>query len=144
MSLIIKLAERPAELPQVFKIRYRVFQIEQGVDPSLEFDDNEDRSDHLLAYLHDKPVGTARIRLINSQTAKLERVAVLPEVRGLGIGRKMMEKALEILRSSSITTIEIHAQTQVQDFYQKLGFEPEGPVFEEAGISHVKMKKKLQ
>ena len=35
--------------------------------------------------------------------------------------------------------IYLHAQIQVVDFYQKLGFEKEGALFEEAGILHFKM-----
>ena len=144
MSLMIKVAELPAELPQVFKIRYKVFQIEQGVDPSLEFDDKEDQSEHLLAYLGGKAIGTARIRLLDAQTAKVERVAVLPEARGLGIGKKLMEAALERLQGTPVSEVQVHAQVQVRDFYQKLGFEVQGDVFEEAEILHVKMRKRLQ
>lgn len=142
-SLTIKLAERPAEFPVVYKIRYRVFQVEQGVDPDLEFDNQEDASEHLLAYLDGKPVATARFRLLDAQTAKVERMAVLPEARGLGIGRELMAKALEILTAAHVSQVLIHAQVQVQGFYEKMGFAPEGDVFEEAGISHVNMRKLL-
>jgi Predicted acyltransferase len=143
-SLFIKVVEYPAELSQAHQIRYQVFQIEQGVDPSLEFDDKEEESQHLLAYLDSKPVGTARMRFLDGHTAKVERVAVLPEARGLGIGKKIMEKTLEILVAQHITEVQIHAQELVRDFYLKMGFEPEGAVFEEAGILHVKMRKLLR
>lgn len=143
-GFVIKVANLPTDLPQIFKIRYQVFQIEQGVDPSLEFDGKEDQATHLLAYLGEKAVGTARLRMLDPHTAKIERVAVLPEVRGLGIGRKMMETALEILKSANVSEVQIHAQEQVRNFYLSLGFVPEGAVFEEAGIPHVKMKRLLQ
>lgn len=143
-NLLIKLAELPADLPQVFEIRTLVFQMEQGVGAELEFDGKDEQSQHLLAYLDGNPVGTARIRLLDSKTAKVERVAVLSEVRGLGIGKKIMEKALETLASANIAEVQIHAQEPVKDFYIRLGFVPEGEVFEEAGIPHVKMKKLLK
>jgi predicted GNAT family N-acyltransferase len=143
-GIIIKLVTLPADLPQIYKIRYWVFQIEQGVDPSLEFDGKDEDAEHILASLHGKSVGTARIRFLNSLTAKVERVAVLPEVRGLGIGRKIMEYIFERLTEKQIQEVQINAQEQVRAFYLQLGFEPEGEIFEEADIPHVKMKKLLR
>jgi len=35
--------------------------------------------------------------------------------------------------------IYLHAQIQTVDFYQKLSFEKDGEIFEEAGIKHYKM-----
>ncbi|MGA7936715.1 MAG: GNAT family N-acetyltransferase [Kovacikia sp.] len=131
-------------MAEVYKIRYRVFQIEQGVAPELEFDDQEEESQHLLAYWQGAPVGTARIRMLEPTTAKVERVAVLEEARGLGIGKKIMEKAIELLETANVSMVQINAQELVKNFYQKLGFEPEGAVFEEAGIPHVKMRKRLR
>jgi predicted GNAT family N-acyltransferase len=143
-DLLIRVADRPDDFPLVYKIRYRVFQVEQGVDPELEFDQYEDQAEHLLAYLDGKVVGTARIRLLDAQTGKVERVAVLPEARGQGIGRKLMEKAMQILIARNVPEVQIHAQEKVRDFYQRLGFVPQGAVFEEAGIPHIKMKKLLR
>jgi predicted GNAT family N-acyltransferase len=142
-QLIVRVAELPAELPQIHQIRYLVFQIEQGVDPVLEFDGKDNEAEHILAYLNGQPVGTARIRWLNAKQAKLERVAVLPEVRGLGIGKRIVEKALKLLETAKVAEVYIHAQEQVRDFYQRLGFEAEGEIFEEAGIPHIKMGKQL-
>jgi len=83
------------ELENIQKIRRTVFQEEQGVDAALEFDGRDDRADHLLAYLGEEAVGTARIRKLDSRTVKIERLAVLPVARRQGIGRKLMEMALE-------------------------------------------------
>lgn len=142
--LIIRLADLPRELPQVHKIRYLVFQIEQGVDPTLEFDGKDDESIHILAYLNEKAVGTTRLRFLADQTVKLERFAVLPEARGLGIGRNLMTYILEWLTQKQASTIWMNAQVAVRGFYEKFGFVPEGNVFEEAGIPHIRMKKLLR
>ena len=55
-----------------------------------------------------------------------------------------MEKAFEFLKTATVSEVQVNAQEQVRVFYQKLGFEPEGAVFEEAGIPHVKMRKLLR
>lgn len=141
---MIQWAILPQDLPKIHKIRYLVFQIEQGVDPTLEFDGNDEKADHVLAYLDQKAIGTARIRYLQEDTVKLERFAILPEARGLGIGRQLMDFILDALPSQHITTIWMNAQVPVQNFYEKFGFTAEGNVFEEAGIPHIRMKKLLR
>ena len=86
-------------------------------------------------------MGTARIRLLNPQIAKIERVAVLPRYRGQGVGRRMIEQAIRSLTERGILEAQLHAQMQTIDFYQKLGFLPQGEPFYEAGISHIAMSK---
>lgn len=142
-NLVIKIAEFSLDFPTIQHIRSLVFQIEQGVAADLEFDGKDEAADHLLAYLDGQPVGTARIRRLDDQTAKVERVAVLKPARGVGIGKRMMLEALAFLTRAKVAEARIHAQIAVQDFYERLGFEPEGEVFMEAGILHVKMKKLL-
>ncbi|MDZ8185556.1 MAG: GNAT family N-acetyltransferase [Nostoc sp. ChiSLP02] len=143
-NLVIKVAKIPEDFPAIAAIRKSVFQDEQGVDDALEFDGNDEISDHLIAYLDDKPVGTTRIRYLDDQTAKIERLAVLSRFRGQGIGKKITENALLFLASKNIREVVIHAQDYVKSLYQKLGFVEEGEIFEEVGIPHVKMRKPLQ
>jgi predicted GNAT family N-acyltransferase len=142
-NLVIKIADFSRDFPAIQHIRSLVFQVEQGVAPDLEFDGNDEAADHLLAFLDGQPVGTARIRQLDGRTAKVERVAVLKAVRGLGIGKRLMLEALAFLKKAQVAEVRIHSQAAVQDFYERLGFEPEGEVFREAGILHVKMKKLL-
>jgi predicted GNAT family N-acyltransferase len=142
-NLVIKIADFSLDFPAIQHIRSLVFQLEQGVAAELEFDGNDETADHLLAYLDGQPVGTARIRKLNDHTAKVERVAVLKTARGVGIGKQIMVESLAFLRKAQVAEVCIHAQDAVRDFYQRLGFEPEGEIFVEAGIPHVKMRKLL-
>lgn len=139
----IRRATLPTDFPAIQDIRYRVFQLEQGVSADLEFDGQDEAATHWLAFWQGEPVGTTRVRSLTPTTAKIERVSVLREFRGLGIGKQLMVAVLAELTESGVSEARIHAQTAVQDFYQRLGFEPEGEIFAEAGIPHVKMKKLL-
>jgi predicted GNAT family N-acyltransferase len=142
-NLIIKTTELPQEILAIQAIRCSVFQIGQRVDPALDFDGQDEISEQIIAYLDNQPVGTARIRYLDNKTAKIERLAVLSKARGQGIGKKIMEKALEVIAKRNIQEVLIHAQEYIQGLHQQLGFEQEGERFEEAGILHVKMRKKL-
>lgn len=142
-NLVIKVANFSLDFPAIQRIRSLVFQLEQGVAADLEFDGQDEAAAHLLASLDGEPLGTARIRTLDAQTAKIERVAVLKAARGLGIGKGIMVEALALLTQAKMAEAHIHAQTAVQGFYQQLGFEPDGSIFIEAGIPHIKMKKRL-
>jgi predicted GNAT family N-acyltransferase len=134
---IVKYQEKEAIIKM---IRSVVFQEEQGVDPTLEFDGYDDSCEHLLAYLNDEPLGTSRIRYIDEKTAKIERLAVLLEARGQGIGTALMLKAIAVIEAKKkYKKIIIYAQVYVQSLYEKLGFKPVGDRFTEAGIIHIKM-----
>jgi predicted GNAT family N-acyltransferase len=90
-------------------------------------------------------VGTIRIRYLNPNLAKIERLAVLAPARGKGIGKQLMEAAIASLKKNrDCNEIIIHAQEYIKDMYQKLGFELVGDRFDEGGIPHVKMVKKLR
>lgn len=144
-SLIIKIGTAfDKEFPIIQEIRRLVFQLEQGVEPVLEFDGKDEVSEHIIAYLDNQPVGTARIRYLDNTTAKIERLAVLPIARGQGIGKKIMEKALGIVTQKNMQSAVIHAQEYIKSLHEKIGFQQEGEPFEEAGILHVKMRKKLR
>jgi predicted GNAT family N-acyltransferase len=144
VDLVIKSAELSQELPAIEAVRKAVFQTEQGVEPELDFDGLDEIAEQIIAYLDDKPVGTARVRYLNDRTAKIERLAVLPTARRLGLGKQIMKKALDVAAKNNIYEVIIHSQQYIMGLHQKLGFEPEGEVFEEAGIPHVKMRKKLR
>jgi predicted GNAT family N-acyltransferase len=142
-NLTIKVAESLEDFSAMRSVRIAVFQLEQGIEPELDFDGQDETSDQIIAYLDNKPIGTARVRYLDDRTVKIERLAVLPVGRGKGIGKLIMEKAIELATKKKMGEVIIHAQEYIQGLHQKLGFEPEGAVFEEAGIPHVKMRKKL-
>ncbi|MBD2529143.1 GNAT family N-acetyltransferase [Nostoc flagelliforme FACHB-838] len=143
INLTIKIVKFPEDFTAIKAIRISVFQEEQGVDSALEFDGNDEISDHLIAYLNGEAVGTTRIRYLDDKTAKIERLAVLSTARGKGIGKKIMENALLVIANKNIPEVVIHAQEYVKDLYKKLDFLEEGERFEEASIIHVTMRKKF-
>lgn len=131
------------EIAAIKQIRTQVFQKEQGVSAELEFDGLDAEAIQFLAYLNGKAVATARIREIDGDKAKIERLAVLPEYRKQGIGKQMMESALSVVSSLDKSLAIVHAQEYIASLYKQLGFEVVGERFSEAGIAHVKMVKQL-
>ena len=142
-SLQIETVKYQDEVDAIATIRTQVFQKEQGVSAELEFDGLDADAIQLLAYLNGKAVATARIREMDANTVKIERLAVLPEYRKQGIGKQLMESALSVISNLDKSKAIVHAQEYVASLYQQLGFEVVGERFSEAGIAHVKMVKQL-
>ena len=123
-------------------IRRKVFVEEQNVPEEIELDELDAGAVHLLATRDGRPVGTARL-LIDGETAKIGRVALLREERGTGTGAALMRAALDELRARGVTTAKLGAQTYAIGFYEKLGFTAYGPEYDDAGIPHRDMSRTL-
>jgi predicted GNAT family N-acyltransferase len=146
-----------ADLADALSVRHAVFVAEQGVPADRERDgfDALGAALHLVARDGDRAVGAARLRaddekgepgtggLTGATRAKLERVAVLPDRRGEGVGRALTERAAAVARDHGVERVVLHAQRRVEDFYAALGYRRVGDEFEEAGIPHVRMVRDL-
>jgi predicted GNAT family N-acyltransferase len=130
------------------EIRRKVFVDGQSVPIEIEFDGLDPSAEHFLAladgHSEETPValGTARMRIVNG-AAKAERIAVLEEARGSGIGRALVASIEFHARRAGLESVRLDAQVQAAGFYEKLGYLAEGEVFIEAGIDHRLMTKRL-
>ncbi len=126
------------EAEQAFAIRRRVFVEEEGVDPKLEYDANEESAHHYLLLVGNRPIGTARWRETENGI-KLERFAVLPEFRNRGLGEVILKEVLKDVIPLG-KKIYLHSQLKAVPFYERHGFVKKGPVFYEAGMGHYYME----
>jgi predicted GNAT family N-acyltransferase len=127
------------------QLRTRVFVIGQNVPPDREVDQYEDDCSHYLAALNGVPVGTVRWRRYGQGGAKIERLAVLEEARGMKIGAQLMAYALgDIATVSDIEHVKLGSQDHAVPFYTALGFQIDGDGFEDAGIPHHNMVKRVR
>ena len=153
MNVVIRVAESAVDRFASWSLRERVFIAEQGIAEAIERDGLDDVARHLVAWEATEPVGTARIIGLDGEhrpvafdsatVAKIGRMAVLPAKRGLGIGRRLLDAALELARRQGIARAELSAQAYVVPFYERAGFCVEGERYEEAGIFHRKMSRSL-
>jgi len=137
MIEIIKFQFKNTELMKTaHNIRHEVFVIGQNCPEEIEWE-FEEESTHFLVFDNKEAVATARHRETDNGY-KLERFAVLESERGNGYGHIVLKAILEDL-SNFNGNIYMHAQLDVIPFYEKMGFEKEGDLFEEANITHYKM-----
>jgi predicted GNAT family N-acyltransferase len=122
--------------PQLVQIRTEVFIHEQHVPVYIEWDEFDEDAIHLLA-LDEKnqPVGCARIL----KHGRVGRMAVIKSWRGTGLGKLILDKAIEICRRLNMPKINISSQTHAIKFYEKAGFVITSEAYIDANIWHVDM-----
>ncbi|MFB6138916.1 MAG: GNAT family N-acetyltransferase [Halosimplex sp.] len=154
MTVDVRVAAGAADREAALAVRREVFVEEQGVPEDLEMDGRDDDAVHFLAVddsgtdgaapVGGDPVGAARFREVDPGVGKVERVAVVADRRGEGIGRELMATLEATAAERGVERLVMHAQTDVEAFYARLGYETTSGVFEEAGIDHVEMEKSLR
>lgn len=136
----IKPANWSTDAATLCAIRLKVFVEEQNVPLELEWDGEDERCEHALAYATDgAPIGTGRLL----PDGRIGRLAVYKEWRGQGAGTALLEYFLELARGKGFTAVSLHAQTRARAFYAKRGFVAHGDEFMDAGIPHIEMSRQL-
>ncbi len=132
------------QLHRILGLRAEVFVLEQNcayVDP-----DAKDRVSHHLWAEYSQGQVAAVARVVPPGTSYPEpsigRVATSSSVRGTGLGRELMRRALlEAERLYPGKELVISAQCYLEGFYADFAFVPEGDPYEEDGIPHIQMRK---
>lgn len=150
MEITLKAVASEAELFQALAVREVVFIEEQHVPESLERDADDARAFHVLALSRKHAVGTGRLVPLEAPPAgetgswgKVGRMAVLQSHRRAGVGSRLLETLEAEARRRGCGGIVLNAQLSAMEFYKGRGYLPNGAVFEEAGMPHVEMKKRL-
>jgi predicted GNAT family N-acyltransferase len=121
-------------------VRRAVFIVEQAVPEALEWDDDDARSVHALAESRSGlPVGTARLL----PDGHVGRMAVLLRWRRAGVGAALLRALLDEAAGAGHRTVRLNAQVRAIGFYERFGFAPYGPEFDDAGIPHRAMRLSL-
>lgn len=123
--------------PQLVCVRTEVFIEEQRVPAYIEWDELDAVAIHLLALdAKNQLIGCARIL----KHGRVGRMAVVKSWRGSGLGKALLEKAIEVCRRLNMPKINISSQTHAIQFYEKAGFVVTSEAYIDANIWHVDME----
>jgi predicted GNAT family N-acyltransferase len=140
--MVTRIVTTPPEREAAYAIRRIVFQDEQKVPAEEEFDADDEVAVHVIALDDDTAIGTGRV-VFHADHAKIGRMAVVREWRGRGVGRALLEALVREAARQGATRALLHAQVQAIGFYERAGFTAFGEVFDEAGIPHRRMVRRL-
>jgi predicted GNAT family N-acyltransferase len=145
VSGVVASVAGPAEWPGIVALRTRVFVDEQGVPPEIEQDAADATAVHGIA--RDEAgvlVATGRLLLREDGTAAIGRMATDASARGRGHGAAVLGVLQEEARRLGATEVELHAQVSARVFYERAGYVAVGHEYDEAGIRHVTMRRRLR
>ncbi|HXF46123.1 MAG TPA: GNAT family N-acetyltransferase [Burkholderiaceae bacterium] len=139
-ELTVELGAWDALRAEAEPIRTAVFVIEQKVPAEIEIDEFDPVSVHAIARDRaGRPLGTGRLL----PDGHIGRMAVLREARGRGVGAALLAALIEEARRRGHAEVVLSAQLHAVPFYARFGFAVAGDTFEEAGIAHVTMRRRL-
>ena len=155
VTVSVRRVTTAADLATCLRLRWTVFIEEQGVPPSLERDGYDrialpeatSEPIHALAELPSPwkslpvPAGAGRITWLGDGLAKVQRMAVIDDARGKGVGAALLRFLEQEARKAGARRFTLGAQLTARGFYKKLGYQEVGEVFLDAGIEHIKMEK---
>lgn len=78
-----------------------------------------------ILYADENPIGCVAIEKANAGVCYLERLSVLPEMRGKHFGIRLVHHALESAASKGVDKVSIgiiNEQTELKEWYIRLGF----------------------
>lgn len=122
---------------------------ESGFDPGLSPTHAPDfqppRGYFLIAWLYGDPVGCSGLRL-GPTYGEIKRMWVAPQSRGLGIGRRLLDRLEELARQHKLSTLRLETNRvllEAQNLYRSQGFR-EVPAFNDEPYAHFWFEKPLK
>ena len=133
-----------ADRPEIAALRTRVFVEEQGVPAEIEQDAADETAVHALSRDHaGRVVATGRLLLRDGAPATIGRMATDASVRGSGHGAAVLAELHRQAVLRGAVEVELHAQVSARGFYERAGYAAVGTEYQEAGIAHITMRRRL-
>lgn len=131
---------------EILRLRQQIFIVEQGV-PYDDIDRRDLVSTHLLCHIDGALAAYLRVLpkdLFEPGFLSLGRVVVREDLRGQGLARALLERALAVVDTEHPgVPLKISSQEYLKDFYASLGFESQGEPYIEDRIPHIAMVRRL-
>lgn len=129
------------EIYKILQARVDVFVVEQNC-PYREIDGIDQVSMHLFLENEGEIIAYARVipKNILYKEPSIGRVLVHKDFRGNGYAKEVLTQAIAVIKNEwEDTTIKLHGQVYLRDFYRSFGFQEVTEEYLEDGIPHVDM-----
>ena len=123
---------------------------DSGFDPSQSISATPDElippaGAQLVARLHGKAIGSGALKLHSDRTAELKRMWIVPEARGLGVGRRLLVELERYAKSHGTRLVRLETNRTLKEaiaLYRASGYR-EVPRFNDEPYAHHWFEKKL-
>lgn len=138
-------AESEWQRAGAYSVRVQGMNRQHHIPLREEFDEHDGDGTRYIVLLDDGyPVATCRFYEIGAGSVALGRVVVLPEYRGRGLGRRVVEEAERWIRELGCREIVIDSRIVAVPFYEKLGYaSADDPVLRSGPFDCIRMRKSI-
>ena len=106
-----------------YYVRIQAMARQYGITLRREFDSHDTSDTKYIVLTDDEfPVATCRFYQIDSEAAMIGRVVVLPEYRGNGLGKQVVQEAESWLCELGYKKAVVESRDIAVAFYEKLGY----------------------
>lgn len=129
---------------EAIELRYREFYLTSNRTKESIFDEFENDSYRIVAYIHDKVIGHARLH-IEGTNGEITQVVVDHEYRGMKIGNEILKRIIERAKEENISILRLDSRATAVEFYKKFGFTAISEEFisKKSGMPIVRMEKHI-
>jgi len=123
---------KESERAGAYYVRMAAMMRKYQIPLDAEIDAHDGENCHYILALDDiYPVATCRWFGVDSETAEVGRVVVLPEYRGQHLGQAVVTEAENWMREAGFKKACISSRIGIEGFYEKMGYR-----FNENGKAH--------
>ena len=136
-------AESEWQRTGAYSVRIQGMNRQHHISLREEFDEHDGDGTKYIVLLDDGfPVATCRFYETGSGSVVLGRVVVLPDYRGRGLGRRVVEEAERWIGELGYREIMIDSRIVARPFYEKLGYAPiDDTVIRSGSFACIRMRK---
>lgn len=142
-TLFKEIVHKSSEWENAVKLREKILREPLGSIFTEQELEEEKYHFQIAGFIDDAIIATA-VLVPEGDAMKMQRVVVTEALRGMNIGSEMMAFCEKFALDRKSELIYCHARDSAVNFYIKNGYEGIGDYFDEDGIPHLKMRKKLQ
>ena len=145
LTIEVLRAESEWQRAGAYSVRVQGMNRQHHIPLREEFDGHDGDGTKYIVLLDDGyPVATCRFYETNAEHVVLGRVVVLPEYRGHGLGRRVVEEAERWIRELGYRETVIESRIVAVPFYEKLGYASvNGTVIKSGSFDCIRMCKTL-
>jgi predicted GNAT family N-acyltransferase len=138
----VRIVSTRQERKDALAVRIAVFVDEQGISREDEIDGHDKTAIHCVGYVEGAAVAAGRLVLLDAY-GKIGRMAVRRSHRGAGIGTQVLAALEQEGAKHGIQLFKLSAQLTARAFYERNGYTAVGDVYDEVGIPHIAMEKRI-
>jgi predicted GNAT family N-acyltransferase len=138
-----EIAHNSPDYRQAVALRSAILRQPLNLSFSSEQLQSEAGCHHLGGFIQAELIACLVLQPLDGTTIRMRQVAVKEELRGQGIGRRLVHASEAFAWELGFQQLTLHARQSVVGFYERLGYSTIGACFVEVTLPHWAMHKTL-